>query len=110
MGKMQREKGARIERELVELHRALSLRAERVPLSGATRYRHNGSDLDIYPFGPDDAPLCCEAKARKDGAGFATLERWLGENDVLFLRRNNAEPTVVLPWRACARLLGKVRR
>jgi hypothetical protein len=32
------------------------------------------------------------------------LERWLGEYDVLALRRNNAEPLIVLPWRVWARL------
>jgi Holliday junction resolvase len=106
---MSRNKGARIEREIVELHRGLGLRAERVPLSGATRYQGNGADIDVYPFGPDEAPICGEVKARAAGAGFVTLERWLGENDVLFLRRNSAEPVIVLPWATWARLLGKVR-
>ena len=54
---MQRRKGARLEREIVELHRTLGLRAERVPLSGAARYQGNGADVEIYPFGPDAAPL-----------------------------------------------------
>ena len=31
MGRMQRSKGARIEREIVELHRQLGLSAERAP-------------------------------------------------------------------------------
>jgi len=65
--------------------------------------------VDIYPFGKDGAPLCCEVKGRANGEGFATLERWLGENDALFLRRDRAEPVVVLPWRIWAMLLGKVR-
>jgi hypothetical protein len=38
-------------------------------------------------------------KARGNGEGFATLERWLGDNDALFLRRDRAEPVIVLPWR-----------
>jgi Holliday junction resolvase len=97
MSKMQRRKGARIEREIVELHRSLGLRAERVPLSGAARYQDIGADVDIYPFGPEEAPLCGEVKARANGEGFTTLERWLGENDFLALRRNNAEPIIVLP-------------
>jgi len=33
-----------------------------------------------------------------------------GEYDVLFLRRNNADPMVVLPWRVWAALLAKVPR
>jgi Holliday junction resolvase len=105
MSRMQRDKGARIEREIVEAHRQLGLRAERVPLSGASRYQGNSADVDIYPFGPDEAPLCCEVKARAGGKGFVQLERWLGENDALFLRRNNAEPLVLVPWRVWARLV-----
>jgi hypothetical protein len=38
------------------------------------------------------------------GAGFTTLESWLGEYDALFLRRNNADPLVVLPWRVWSRI------
>jgi Holliday junction resolvase len=106
---MQRRKGLRIEREIVELHRAIDVHAERVPLSGASRYQGNAADVDIYPFGKDDSPLCCEVKGRKNGEGFATIEKWLSENDVLFLRRNNAEPLIVLPWRTWVRLLAKVR-
>ena len=109
MSAMQRRKGARIEREIVELHRSLGIHAERVPLSGGAHYQGNGADVDIYPFGKDGAPLCCEVKGRANGEGFATLERWLGENDALFLRRDRAEPVVVLPWRIWAMLLGKVR-
>jgi hypothetical protein len=33
------------------------------------------------------------------------LERWLGEYDVLFLKRNNANPLVLLPWKTWAALL-----
>jgi hypothetical protein len=39
-----------------------------------------------------------EVKARKSGAGFKTLEKWLGDNDLLFLRRNNANAIVAMPW------------
>jgi hypothetical protein len=49
-------------------------------------------------------------KARKDGGGFIQLEKWLGEYDALFLRRNNADPLVLLPWRVWAALLAKVQR
>jgi hypothetical protein len=38
------------------------------------------------------------------------LEKWLSDFDSLFLRRNNAGPIVVLPWRVWARLLEQVRR
>jgi Holliday junction resolvase len=109
MSRSQRAKGLRVERELVALHRALGLHCERVPLSGASRYRDNGADLDIYVFGRDDAPLIGESKSRRNGEGFTTLERWLGENDLLFLKRNNADPLVILPWATWTRLLAKVR-
>jgi hypothetical protein len=55
------------------------------------------ADVDIYPFGPDAAPLCGEVKGRGKGAGFATLERWLGDNDVLFLRRITLQPSSPCP-------------
>ena len=49
--------------------------------------------------------LVSEVKSRKDGAGFALIERWLGENDVLFLRRARAAPVVVVPWATWVRLM-----
>jgi hypothetical protein len=36
-------------------------------------------------------------KARKNGSGFALLEKWLDTYDVLFLRRDRADPLVLLP-------------
>jgi Holliday junction resolvase len=105
MGKPSRDKGARCEREIVAAHRELGIKAERVPLSGAVRYRDNGADVDIYAFGQDAAPLVCEIKARASGEGFRTLERWLSDADALFLRRDRAEPLIVLPWRTWRRLV-----
>ena len=55
-------------------------------------------------------PAVCEIKARKSGSGFVTLESWLGEFDALFLKRNNADPMVCLPWRTWVALLAKVPR
>src|SRR5215831_7134141 len=102
-GVRHRQKGDRCERELVERHLDLGIHAERYPLSGASRFRGSGHDLDIYALGRDEPPLVAEVKARKDGAGFVTLESWLGEYDALFLRRNNADPLVLVPWRIWAR-------
>src|ERR1700741_3121440 len=110
MGASQRRRGADIEREIKRLHLDLGVHAERVPLSGASRYQNNGADVDIYIFGKDEAPLVCEVKARRGGAGFVTLERWLGENDLLFMRRNNSDPIVAMPWRIWAALLEKFPR
>jgi hypothetical protein len=108
-GRASRQKGDRRERELVERHRAIGIHSERYPLSGASRFRGSGHDLDLYVFGRDEAPLVAEVKSRKDGACFTTLESWLGEYDCLFLRRDRADALVVLPWRVWQRLIGKVK-
>jgi hypothetical protein len=108
-GARHRRKGDRVERELVAAHKALGIFSERYPLSGASRFRGSGHDIDVYLFGREEAPIVAEAKARKNGAGFTTLEKWLGEFDCLFLKRNNTDPLVVLPWRVWARLIEKVR-
>ena len=107
-GARHRRKGDRIERELVESHRALGIPAERYPLSGASHFRDSGHDIDLYVFGKDEAPLAAEVKARKNGGGFVQLERWLGQFDLLALRRNNADPIIVLPWRIWAQLINRV--
>jgi len=105
MSRMELDKGARIEREIVNAHQKMGVRAERYPLSGSTRFRGSGHDVDIYAFGRDEAPAVAEVKGRANGKGFTMLERWLGEYDVLFLRRDRADPLVVLPFRVWQRLI-----
>jgi hypothetical protein len=95
MGKASRDKGLRRERAIVDIHMKCGIKAERVPLSGALRYRGNGGDVDIYVRGTE--PLKAEVKARADGQGFRTLEGWLGDNDALFLWRDRTTPMVLLP-------------
>jgi hypothetical protein len=109
-GRRSRDKGNRVEREIVALHLEFSVHAERYPLSGASHFPGSRHDIDLYPFGTDEGPLVAEVKSRRSGAGFVTLEKWLGEYDCLFLRRNNADPLILLPWRVWARLLERVRR
>jgi hypothetical protein len=94
-GARHRRKGDRIEREIVARHAELGIKAERYPLSGASRFRDSGHDVDLYLFGPDEAPAVAEVKSRGGGQGFVTLERWLGEYDALFLRRTT-------PTRSCS--------
>lgn len=89
MGKPSRDKGLRVERELVNKLKESGIDAKRVPLSGAAEGFKG--DIQIGEF-------VAEVKARKDGAGFKTLEAWLGENDFLFLKKNNTDPMVVLTW------------
>jgi len=90
-GRSAKRKGYRVEREIVALHLDMGLEAERVPLSGAAGGSYTG-DLVIAKSWRG------EVKARKGGAGFKVIEGWLGDNDLLFLRRDRAEPLVVLPW------------
>src|SRR5438093_10271442 len=101
-GARHRRVGNTCEREIVDRHRALGIKAERYPLSGSSRFRGSGHDVDVYVFGADEAPLVAEVKKRKSGAGFTTLAKWLGEYDALFLRQNHSAPLVVLPWRVWA--------
>ena len=49
-------------------------------------------------------------KARGDGDGFRTLERWLGGNDALFLWRDRAAPFVVLPLHVWLEIAGRSAR
>jgi Holliday junction resolvase len=109
-GARHRRKGDVCEREIVDRHKEIGVFAERYPASGATRFRGSGHDLDIYAHGREAAPLVAEVKARRNGKGFVQLETWLGEYDALFLRRNNTDPMVLLPWRVWADLLERVRR
>jgi Holliday junction resolvase len=74
-GARHRRKGDRCERELVERHKTLGVHAERYPLSGASRFRGSGHDLDIYAFGREEAPLVAESKARRNGGGFVSRNR-----------------------------------
>ena len=97
MGMKSKRKGYRIERELVQLHKAAGIDAHRVPLSGAVGGSYSG-DLIVGEYR-------AEVKARGNGGGFVTLERWLGDNDLLFLKRDRAEPLVVMPWAVYVRLL-----
>jgi hypothetical protein len=78
MSKSQRDKGVRAEREIVDRHKAINVHAERYPLSGGSRFRGSGHDVDLYPFGRDAAPFVAEVKARKNGSGFALLVIVLG--------------------------------
>jgi hypothetical protein len=116
MGKLSRTKGAATEREVVNLHRVMGIKAERVPLSGATRYQSNGEDVDVYALGDELAPLLCQVKRLKGPRGTRGVLKALGEADALFLRfdaepgQAATAPTVVLPWRTWERIVREARR
>jgi len=105
-GRSNKRKGSNVERIIVKLHNECAIKARRVPLSGAVK----GYEGDIYiPLTKEDH-LIAEVKSRKGGGGFTTLEGWLGDNDILFLKRNNRRPAVYMPWATYERLLEYVKR
>jgi Holliday junction resolvase len=101
---MSRNKGSRIEREIVAKHHEANIQAERVPLSGAAGGSFSG-DVEVTVAG---RLYRAEVKARAGGTGFKTLEGWLGDNDLLFLRRNNAQPIVTMTWDSYIELIQRV--
>lgn len=97
MGKSQRDKGARFEREIVNALKEAGLDAQRVPLSGmGHESKVNGEfagDIVLPWFGGREK---FEAKKRGDGNGFALVYRWLGKHRGLFLGADRKQTLVVL--------------
>ena len=116
MGKLSRTKGISTEREIVNLHLKIQIKAERVPLSGATKYQQNGQDVDIYGLGDNAAPLMCQVKRLHGSRGCQGILKALGEADALFLRfdaepgQAAPPPTVIIPWSTWERVLSAARR
>lgn len=91
MGKFSRDKGNRVEREIVRrLQDHYGLAAERVPLSGASGGRF-AADLSIPVNGQD---LRLEVKARANG--FAQIYDWLGANDALVIKADRKPALIVM--------------
>jgi hypothetical protein len=103
-------KSDRIERKIVARHATIGIKAERYPLSGGSRFRGSGHDVDIYAFGKDEGPLVAEVKSGKSGSGFATIDSSLANYGALILRRNNTDPLLCVSWSVWARLLQRARR
>ena len=81
MGKSQRDKGARVERKILATFKDQGL----LPALGIPTV----GDLEIEG-------KSYEVKARKNGAGFSTIKKWLGENYGLILVEDRANPLIVL--------------
>ena len=96
-GARHKRKGSRVEREIVKLLEGAQLRARRQPLSGALQDFPHDVSADTRL-----GTLIFEVKARREGSGFQTLDRWKGKADVLVLKRNNAEPMAYLSLKLLA--------
>jgi Holliday junction resolvase len=90
-GRASRQKGNRLERALVHALQEAGFAAERVPLNGSGGGSYTG-DLIVPPLGRG---LRAEAKARTNA--FNQLYAWLAAADLLIVRRDRAEPLVVVP-------------
>ncbi len=94
MSRAQRDKGVRIERQLVAQHHDVGIPCEKISRSGYT-----GPDLRVAD------EFLAEVKARKSGEGFRILENWLADADLLFLRRDRQRPMICMTWDTYVQLL-----
>lgn len=88
-----RNKGTRIENEIVQHLTDEGVEASRVLASGAFGRFDKNLAHDLRVEG-----LTAEVKARANGKGFATLEQWIGDAELLFLRRDRQKPMVTMNW------------
>ena len=98
MGKSQRDKGTRCERELANILRDYDSQAKRVPLSGGAADHGSEYAGDVHAFG-----LRWEAKVRADG--FKQLYAWLANADVLAVKADRKEWLAVVPLDKLAAVL-----
>tara|TARA_R110002012_G_scaffold1496_6_gene6493 strand:- start:734 stop:1087 length:354 start_codon:yes stop_codon:yes gene_type:complete len=92
MGKSQRDKGNRIERNLVNKLKEQGIAAERVPLSGALGGQHFG-DI-VLPSGDR-----CEVKGRAASRIFWKLiKKYITGVSYLVLVEDRQPPLVVMHW------------
>ena len=89
MSRKSKQKGYRTEYNLVKRFQSNGLDAKRQVLSGALPEHPH----DIKIKNPD---LIVEVKARKNGAGFKTLKRWIGSADALIMHEDHEESLVAI--------------
>lgn len=90
-----KQKGYVAEKWVEGQHWANEIPCERVPLSGSMGGKYSG-DLAIPSI--NEVMFRAEVKKRKGGKGFTVLEKWMGTNEIMFLKRNNQPPLVVLEF------------
>jgi hypothetical protein len=86
MGRFSRDKGNRVERNLVKTFQRYGIPAIKV-----SRAYQPGEDLVLWP---DDWKITVEVKCR--ARGWPQIQRWLGEGDLLVLAADRQEPMVVM--------------
>ena len=103
MGAMQRRKGARVERECVNVFQEAGLSAERIPLSGATWLK---GDITVAFLNADRR---LEVKCR--ATGFKQIYDWLGdENYALIVKADRAEPLIIMRLKEAARVAALIEQ
>lgn len=89
-GNPQRQKGDRFEREIVASFEGDGMPAQRVPLSGAAGGMFSGDIHVLLRSGRQKVE--CKVRAR----AFKELYDWLIDNYAVVLKRDRAEPLVVM--------------
>ena len=89
MSSKSKQKGYRTEYNLVKRFQVAGIDAKRQVLSGALPEHPH----DIKIKNPD---MIVEVKARKNGAGFKTLKRWMGIADALIMHEDHEESMVAI--------------
>lgn len=95
-------KGTRAENLVRDLHLEAGVPAERVPLSGALGGKYTG---DVIVGSIEHPIFRIEVKSRKTGTGFATIEKWLGKHDILFLKKDRTTPFVCMPFETYIKIM-----
>lgn len=89
-GLRSRNKGARVEREVVHICQESGIAAERVPLSGAAGGSYKG-DVSMPVLGRD-VTLECKARAN----GFKQIYDWMADNYGVVLRADRKQPLICI--------------
>ena len=89
MSSKSKQKGYRTEYNLVKRFQVAGIDAKRQVLSGALPDHPH----DIKIKNPD---MIVEVKARKNGAGFKTLKKWMGSADALIMHEDHEESLVAI--------------
>lgn len=104
-GRSAKQKGSRVEREIVNTHKAAGIHAERVDARLGQFGAVASYDIDVYWKGKEEAPLCGEIKARKKFPAWMT--GYLADNDFLCLREDGRQPIYLVPHHVWIKLLTK---